>query len=139
MEPIEEIEQRLEAAETNLQTMLCVFIANMVMFEGALTAMREDGVLNERMIKRMLLESRARLLDYDTPQLSDQDANQVASHLEELAQRLQSAAPSAPLVKPVAMDNGFGRGHGDARRLPANKRPKAAACTMACDPRQNRS
>jgi hypothetical protein len=112
----EEIERRLEATEATLQAMFCTVTADLIMFQAAVTALREEGVLTEKMIDRMAIDAQIWLQQYDTPVLSAPMATQIATQLDGLVERLRGAARSAPLVDPAAIDNGYGRGVGDARR-----------------------
>src|SRR5882724_11037269 len=109
MATTEEIERRLEVAEATLQTMLCTVTADLIMFQGAVLALREEGVLTERMIDRIAIDARIRLQKYDTPALSPPMTSEIATQLDSLAERLRSAVPSAPLVTPPRDSSGNGK------------------------------
>ena len=106
----EEIEKRLETTEATLQSMLCTVTADLIMFQAAVTSLREDGVLNERMIDRMAIDAQSQLQQYNTPALSAPMVAEIASQLNGLAERLRRAMPSVPLIDPATVNNDYGRG-----------------------------
>jgi len=110
MASTEELERRLKVAETTLQAMFCTVTADLIMFQAAVTALREEGVLTEKMIDRIAIDAQIRLKQYDTPALAPPMVTEIATHLDRLAERLRSAVPSAPLVDPATVNNGDGRG-----------------------------
>ena len=112
----EDIERRLEATEATLQAMFCTVTADLIMFQAAVMALREEGVLTERMVERMTIDAQIRLQQYDSSALSAPMVTEIAAQLDGLAERLRGASRSAPLVNPSGIDNGYGRGNGDARR-----------------------
>ena len=112
----EELERRVEAAEATLQAMFCTVTADLIMFQAAVTALREEGVLTEKMVDRMAIDAQVRLQQYDSPALSPPMTSEIASQLDGLAERLRMVTGSAPVVAPATLDNGYGRGKGDARR-----------------------
>lgn len=112
----EELERRLETAETTLQAMFCTVTADLIKFQAAVTALREEGVLTEKMVDRMATDAQLRLQGYDTPALSPRISREIAHQLDGLAHRLRKVECSTPLVEPEKLDNGYGRGRGGARR-----------------------
>jgi len=112
----EEIERRLEATEATLQAMFCTVTADLIMFQAAIAALREEGVLTERMVDRMTIDAQVRLQQFDSPAVTASVATEIATQLDSLAERLRGATKSEPLVNPTDIDNGHGRGTGDARR-----------------------
>lgn len=112
----EEIERRLETAETTLQAMFCTVTADLIMFQAAVTALREEGVLTMKMVDRMAIEAQLRLQRYDTPALTAPMTSEIASQLDGLAERLRRVMDSSTLADPPKVDNGYGRSKGNARR-----------------------
>ena len=110
MADLGEMEKRLDTIDTTLQAMFCTVTADLIMFQAAVTALREEGVLTEKMLDRMAIDAQIRLLQYNTPALPPPMVTEIAAHLDNLAERLRSAVPSAPLVDPVTVNNGDGRG-----------------------------
>ena len=110
MASTEKLERRLDVAETTLRAMFCTVTADLIMFQAAVTALREEGVLTEKMIDRIAIDAQIRLKQYDTPALAPPMVTEIATHLDSLAERLRRAAPSAPLVDPATVNNGEGRG-----------------------------
>jgi hypothetical protein len=110
MDSTEELARRLKVAETALQAMFCAVTADMIMFHAAVTALREEGVLTEKMIDRIAIDAQIRLKQYDTPILAPPMVTQIATRLDSLAERLRRAVPSAPHVDPATVYNGEGRG-----------------------------
>ena len=111
MASTEELERRLKVAETTLQAMFCTVTADLIMFQAAVAALREEGVLTEKMLDRIAIDAQIRLKQYDTPALAPPMVTEIATHLDRLAERLRSAVPSAPLVDPATVNNGDGRGN----------------------------
>jgi hypothetical protein len=105
MAQIEELERRLEEAETMLQAMFCTVTADLIMFQAAVTALREEGVLTEKMVDRMAIDAQIRLQQFDNPTLSPPVVSEIAAQLDGLAERLREAAPSAPLVDRATSGN----------------------------------
>lgn len=106
----EEIERRLEATEATLQAMFCTVTADLIMFQAAVTALREEGVLTEKMIDRIAINAQFRLKQYDTPALAPPMVTEIATQLDSLAEKLRNAAPSMPVGGPAKIDNANGRG-----------------------------
>jgi hypothetical protein len=117
MAKIEELEQRIDDAEATLQAMFCTITADLIMFQAAVTALREEGVLTERMIDRMAIDAQVRLQQFDTPALGAPAISEIAVQLDGLAERLRASVPSAPTpTRPVQTGNG--RAARPAARLP---------------------
>ena len=57
----DELERRLEAAEATLQAMFCTVTADLIMFQAAVMALREEGVLTEKMVDRMAINAQVRV------------------------------------------------------------------------------
>ena len=112
----EELERRVEAAEATLQAMFCTVTADLIMFQAAVTALREEGVLTEKMVDRMAIDAQLRLQQYDSPALSPPITSEIASQLDGLAERLRSITGLSPPVDLSKLDNGYGRSKADARR-----------------------
>lgn len=106
MAQIEELERRLQAAEATLQAMFCTVTTDLIMFQAAVTALREEGVLTERMVDRIAIDAQIRLQQYDNPALSAPIVSDIASQLDGLSERLRTASPSLPLPA------GNGKTHG---------------------------
>jgi len=113
MATLEELERRLKTTETTLQAMFCAVTADLIMFQAAVTALREEGVLTERMVDRMASDAQLRLKSYDSPALSPQMVNEIEKQLEGLAKRLRSAVPSTPLAPGNGRNDGKGGGSGN--------------------------
>jgi hypothetical protein len=109
---IEEMEDRLQTAEATLQTIFCTVTADLIMFQAAVTALREEGILTDKIIDRMAIDAQLRLQQYESLALSEPMVSEIATQLDGLAERLRGAAPSAPLVP---SGNGRERGTGDGR------------------------
>src|SRR5262245_1238271 len=113
MAQIEDLQRRLEDAEATLQAMFCTVTADLVMFQAAITALHEEGVLTERMIDRMVINAQLRLKDSDSPALTPAVVSEIASQLDGLAERLRSGVPmfgaSAP-VRPITARVSLTRG-----------------------------
>ena len=105
----EEIERRLEAAETTLQAMFCTVTADLIMFQAAVMALREEGILTETMIDRIAIDAQLRLQQYDSPALSPPLVSEIATQLDGLSERLRSAAQSAPAAEPDQKGSGYGK------------------------------
>ncbi len=106
MAKIEELEQRIDDAESTLQVMFCTITADLIMFQAAVTALREEGVLTERMIDRMTIDAQLRLQRYDSPALGTLAISEIAAQLDGLAERLRACVPSAPTpTRPVQTGN----------------------------------
>src|SRR5258705_10881060 len=108
MADLEELERRIENAETTLQAMFCTVTADLIMFQAAVTALREDGVLTEKMVDRMAIDAQLRLQQYDGPALSPTIISEIASQLDGLAEWLRRATPSAPILDGSALGSGDG-------------------------------
>jgi len=115
MSDVEEIERRLAATESILQGMFCTVTADLIMFQAAIAALREEGVLTEKMVDRMAIDAQIRLQQYDRPMLDPLVVSEIASQLDNLAERLRIAAPSVPLV--ASAENGKGAGTGSRLSL----------------------
>jgi hypothetical protein len=111
----EELERRLEAAETTLQVMFCTVTADLIMFQAAVKALREEGVLTMKMVDRMVIDAQLRLQQYDSPALSPPMTSEIASQLDGLAERLRSMSDSTPMVKPRKAGGDKGGAQGSAR------------------------
>jgi hypothetical protein len=112
MAGIEEMEDRLQTAEATLQAMFCTVTADLIMFQAAVTALREEGILTDKIIDRMAIDAQLRLQQYENPALSRPMVSEIATQLDGLAERLRSAVPPAPLIPP---GNGKERAAGDNR------------------------
>ena len=108
MSQIEDFQRRLEDAEATLQAMFCTVTADLVMFQAAVTALHEEGVLTERMIDRMVINAQLRLKESDSPALTPAVVSEIASQLDSLAERLRNGVPmlgaGAP-TRPVRSQN----------------------------------
>ncbi|MGH6881532.1 hypothetical protein [Hypericibacter sp.] len=120
MSKIEELEQRIADAESTLQTMFCTITADLIMFQAAVTALREEGVLTARMIDRMAIDAQVRLQQYDSPALGTLAVSEIAAQLDGLAERLRASVPPtpAPVPKPAQPTrSGNGAANGRAARI----------------------
>jgi len=110
MADLGEVEKRLDTIDTTLQAMFCTVTADLIMFQAAVTALREEGILTEKIIDRMAIDAQIRLQQYDHAALSPPLIPEIATQLDNLAERLRSAVPSAPLVTPPRDGNRSGNG-----------------------------
>lgn len=118
MAKIEELEQRIDDAETTLQTMLCTITADLIMFQAAVTALREEGVLTARMIDRMAIDAQIRLQHFDSPALGALAISEIAAQLDGLTERLRASVPSTPAPKPAQpAQPGNGAANGGTARI----------------------
>ena len=51
----EEIETKQHATETTLQQMFCTVTADLIIFQAAVAALREEGVLTTKMVDRIAI------------------------------------------------------------------------------------
>jgi hypothetical protein len=110
MTSMEDVQARLEAAEATIQEMFCTVTADLILFQAAVTALREEGILTEKMIDRIAIDAQYRLQQFDTSTLSPLMASDIAAQLDNLSERLRQVKASTPFVNPAAIDNGDGRG-----------------------------
>jgi hypothetical protein len=101
MVKIEELDQCIDDAESTLHAMFCTITADLIMFQAAVTALREEGILTARMIDRMPIDAQIRLQQYDSPALGTLAVSEIAAQLDGLAERLRSSVPSTPAPKPA--------------------------------------
>ncbi|QEX16784.1 hypothetical protein FRZ44_20790 [Hypericibacter terrae] len=119
MAKIEELEQRIDDAESTLQAMFCTITADLIMFQAAVSALREEGVLTARMIDRMAIDAQIRLQQYDSPALGAPAISEIAAQLDGLAEQLRAGVPSAPAPAPTRpVHAGNGRAPRPAARSP---------------------
>jgi hypothetical protein len=116
MAKIEELEQRIDDAESTLQTLFCTITADLIMLQAAVTALREEGVLTTRMIDRMAIDAQIRLQQYDSPALGALAISEIAAQLDGLAGRLRASVPSTTALKPI---QSAGSGNGRMARVTA--------------------
>jgi hypothetical protein len=112
---MEDVQARLEAAEATVQEMFCAVTADLILFQAAVAALREEGILTEKMIDRIAIDAQYRLQQFDAPALSPLMMSDIATQLDGLAERLRQVKASAPFVNPTAVDNGEGRGAAGSR------------------------
>jgi hypothetical protein len=112
----EEIETRLHSAETTLEAMFCTVTADLIMFQAAVAALREEGVLTTKMVDRMAINAQQRLQEMKTAGHNPPLASEIGCQLDDLAEQLHRNRSSPLLVEPSQVDNGYGRGQWDARR-----------------------
>jgi hypothetical protein len=98
MSGIEEFESRIHAAETMLQAMFCTVTADLILFQAAVQALREEGILTDKMVDRIAIDAHIRLQQFDDTALSKPMAAEIAAQLDGLAERLRAAAPSRPVT-----------------------------------------
>lgn len=113
MATLEELERRLKTTETTLQAMVCTVTADLIMFQAAVTALREEGVLTKKMVDRMASDAQLRLKSYDSPALSPRMVIEIEKQLEGLTQRLRSALSSTPFAPNNGRSDGKGGGSGN--------------------------
>jgi hypothetical protein len=101
MAQIEDFQRRLEDAEATLQAMFCTVTADLVMFQAAIAALHEEGVLTERMIDRMVINAQLRLKESDSPALTPAVVSEIAAQLDNLAERLRSGIPMLGAGMPI--------------------------------------
>lgn len=115
MPTIEEIETRLVNAEATTQTMLCTVAADLILLQAAVTALRQEGILTDRIVDRIGIDAQIRLQFFSTPELPPEGMPVIAAKIDALAERLRRAVPSKPLpqrpsgLKSTASGNGNGR------------------------------
>lgn len=100
MATLEELEERLRTTEATLLAMHGAVTADLILFQAAVAALREEGVLTLQIVDRMATDARARLKKYDSPALTPQMTNHIAKQLDSLVERLRAAVPSDPSASP---------------------------------------
>ncbi|QEX16012.1 hypothetical protein FRZ44_13020 [Hypericibacter terrae] len=120
MMTIEDILKRLNETESAVQNMVCTVTADIIMFQAAIVALREDGILTEKVIDRMAIAAQDRIAFYDTDVLGAGGVVEVARRLDNLAERLREArGPTYLPQRPSGLElttNGNGRGRVRAPR-----------------------
>jgi hypothetical protein len=105
----EEIKTKQHTADTTLQAMFCTVTADLIIFQAAVAALREEGVFTTKMVDRMAINAQQRLQEMKTAGLSPPLANEIGSQLEDLVEQLHRNRSSPLLVEPSQVVNGNGR------------------------------
>ncbi len=117
MATLEELEERLRSTEATLLALFGAVTADLILFQAAVSALRDEGVLTLQIVDRMANDARARLKAYDSPALTPNMVTHIAKQLDSLVERLRAAVPSDPSEPPPKNKKrgdgeGSGNGHG---------------------------
>ena len=115
MATLEELEERLRNTEATLLALFGTVTADLILFQAAVAALREEGVLTLQIVDRMTNDARARLKSYDSPALTPKMVAHIAKQLDSLVERLHAAVPSDPSESQPKRGKRDGDGSGNGR------------------------